>query len=388
MEQVFIPVFVLILLLSAVVGFVVYRLYRKSRGRVVNFATGLGLDDMKSGMTYEAALDDLKYFYEFFTGSKNNPSYFKIWIDCRSRGGFRIGKETAFDRFFKNLGIAHEIQTGDSQFDRDYYINTDTVAFTRACFNFPERRQAVNELFNLNFKEILHDGKRLEVKISPFRFKENFDKATVESTVKQLVMLSRDLPEDYYEPRVIGTPAWKFKRGIIYVVSTTTLVAGFGCLLLGNIRYPPLDKFLIFKDSLNHSIPAFIIFIAVSIVFLKGRSSSHKDLLFNLCMALIGIPLTGYSGTVVCNGYLDHSPTNHHEVTVTGKRYTTSKNSKTYYLKLKSWRENRSQEEITVGKSAYDKAASGDTIVRVTTRPGYLGYEWLVDYAIVIEDQR
>lgn len=327
-------------------------------------------------------MDGQKYFYKYFSGSKDNPSYFKIWIDCRSRGSFRIGKETGFDRFFKSLGIAVEIQTGDSQFDKDYYINTDTVAFTRACFNSPERRQIVNDLFNLKFKEILHDGNHLEIKISPFKFNEDFDKATLESAVERLSAFSKDLPEDYYEPKVIGTPAWKFKRGIIYTVSVISAVLGVAFLIWGNITYPPLDKLEMFKDSLNHSIPIFILFTVASIMFLKGRSSSHKDLLFSLGLALVGFPLIGYSGMLVANGYLDRAPASQHEVMVSGKHYTTSKNSHTYYLKLKSWRENRAHEQITVSRGVYDKATAGITIMRVTTRPGYLGYEWVVGYAV------
>lgn len=235
MEQLIISVVAFILLVVAV-GFFAYNYYRKTRGKLIQLATSLGLDDMKSGATYEAVLDNRKYFYQYYAGSKNNPSYFRIWIDCRSTGGFRIGRETIFDRLFKSLGVAVEIQTGDSQFDRNYFINTDTVAFTRACFDSPDRRQIVIELFNLKFREILHDGKRLEVKISPFRLKENIDKATVESAVKELLALSSELPEDYYEPRVIGTPAWKFKRGIIYTVSLSTLAAGIGALMWGGYQ--------------------------------------------------------------------------------------------------------------------------------------------------------
>lgn len=380
MEQVFVPVLILILSLST--GLIIYGIYRKTRRRAVRFAASFGAEEIKSGISYEADVNGRKYYYKYFSGSRNDPSYFKIWIDCRSRGSFRVGRETGLDRFFKRLGIAVEIQTGDSQFDEGYYINTDTVEFTRACFNSPERRQVVNQLFNHKFKEILHDGKHLEIKISPFKFDENFDKTIIEFAVERLSAFSRDWPEDYYEPKVIGTPAWKFKRGIIYAISITSVVAGAGLLIWGNISYPPLDKLKIFKDSLNHSIPVFILFIVASIMFLKGRSSSHKDLLFSLGFAVVGFPLTGYSGTVVANGFLDRAPASQYEVMVRGKRYTTSKNSHTYYLDLKSWRENHTHEEITVRKSVYDKAAAGTTIIRVTTRPGYLGYEWVVGYAI------
>ena len=174
MEQVLIPVIAVIIVIA--IAAMAYLLYRKTRRRAAALAATLGLDDMKSGQSYEGETHGRKFFYEYYAGSKNNPSYFKIWIDCPGKGDFRIGRESAMDRLFKRLGITVEIQTGDRQFDRDYYINTDSAAFTRACFSSPERRQAVNELFKLNFKKIAHNGNRLEIKITPFTFTEGFDK--------------------------------------------------------------------------------------------------------------------------------------------------------------------------------------------------------------------
>lgn len=386
MDYALIPVITVIFFIG--VGAMVYVLYRKTRGKVAALAASLGLDDIKSGQSYEAQAQGRTYFYKYYAGSKNNPSYFKIWTDCPCSGGFRIGKESVLDRFFKRLGIAVEIQTGDSLFDRDYYINTDSVAFTSACFNSPERRQAVNELFNLNFKKISLDGNRMEITITPFSLAKDFDKTTIESAVKQLMALGRDLPEDYYEPRVIGTPAWKFKRTVIYTVSITTIVAGIAGLIWGNASYTPLDAIEIIKDSLGYSVPALIIFTAVSITFLKGRSSSHVDLLINLCIAVIGFPLVTYSGMVIANGYLDNSPASYHEVMAVAKRYSRSKNSTTYYVKLKSWRENHAREEIKVNRHSYDNIHSGVTMLGITTHSGYLGYEWLEAYKFAAGDRK
>lgn len=383
MEQILIPVIIIIFVIG--VGALVYILNRKTRGRAAVLAASLGFDEIKSGQTYESQEDGRHFFYKYFAGSKNNPSYFKIWVTCPSGGSFQIGRESALDRLFKNLGITVEIQTGDKQFDRDYFINTDTVAFTSACFSSPERRQAVNELFKLNFKKISHNNNILEISITPFTFSEKFDKATVESAVKQLVVLGHDMPADYYERKVIGTPAWKFQRNIIYTVSITSAVVGVVAMFWGNVSYPPLDPFDIFKDSLGHALPALLVFIVLSVYLLKGRSSSHVDLLTNLCISLIGIPLLVYSGMVTGNGYLDEFPAAYHEVRATGKHYSKSKNSTTYYVLLESWRDSHVTEEIKVNKRSYDQIHSGITFMGITTRPGYLGYEWLVAYKIAAD---
>ena len=162
---------------------------------------------------------------------------------------------------------------------------------------------------------------------------------------------------------------------------------GLAGLIWGNVSYPPLDAFLIFKDSLGYSVPAFVLFSAVSIIFLKGRSSSHVDLLINLCIAVFGIPMSTYSGMLVSNGYLDEAPASYHEVVAIDKYYTRSKNSTTYHVKLQSWRENHAVEKIKVNKHGYDQIYRGRTMIGITTRPGYLGYEWLVAYKLVTEER-
>lgn len=372
--------FVLVIVIGTFV-FIIWH-YRLQRKKAAQLAAELGTDSLESGKTYEGELNDRKYYYEYYAGSKNNPSYFKISLDCQSTGEFKIVKERRFDRLFKQLGIAVEIQTGDSYFDKTFYIQTDAVEYTRAYLDSAEHREAIKELFALDFNELFYDGERIVIKKSPFSFRDNPDKHFVEATVTELIRLIQHLPDDIYTPMTGRTRAWKQNRAIIYTISIVSTVGGFG-LFFGGLQYfTPLDEIDVFLFSLEYSIPAFVIFIFVAIRLLKGRSSSHKHLLFNFLIALVGFPMTGFGTAMVMNGYMDKAEASYYVVKVTGKRISKSRDSTSYYVSLKSWRERGTEEEIKVSHSTYNNVKSGVTRMTIGTKPGYLGFEWLDSYEI------
>lgn len=356
----------------------VIRRFRKTRSLLKKLAADLGEEDLKSGMVYEGEKEGVKYYYQYFAGSKNSPSNFKLGLDCPSGGEFKIGRESRFDSFFKRLGITVEIQTGDNEFDREFFVQTNSVPFTRSYLMSPDKREAVKQLFALGYTQVNCDGRRIEARIAPFSQTIIKDKDFVESTLKELGQLTRDLPEEAVGYRAMGIPVWKFRRNLIYAVSIISVVAGAALLFLANRNWHPLDGGAMFLYSLHYIVPAFLVFIVVAVAFLKGRSSSHKDLLINLLIALIGFPISGYFGVMAANGYLDPAGSTDHEVIALHKHITRSKNSKHYHVTTGTWRDNRIEENIEVSYATYYNIKPGSTVLTITTKPGRLGFEWLV----------
>ena len=69
----------------------------------------------------------------------------------------------------------------------------------------------------------------------------------------------------------------------------------------------------------------------------------------------------------------------HYEYYV-GNRY--NKRSE-YNVVVKSWRKDRESEWIVILPREYDKIVPGESKVKVDTKPGYLGFEWVVSYKIL-----
>lgn len=360
----------------------IYWNYRNQRKKQNRLAAELGYDRLEWGKTYSGRLQDREYFYEYYPGSKNRPSSFTISIDSENRGEFRVHKERKFDRLFKFLGITVEIQTGDRYFDENYYLETDSVAFSRTCFDSADAREAVNRLFSQGITRLSCNRENLQAVISPFRFGENIDREFVESVVTELIRLRDCIPRDFFEPVIAGTPAWKVKRNTVYAVSVASLAVGGLLLVIGLKFYRPLDGTVVFLFSLRYSIPVLVLFAVFAVIWLKGRSSSHRELAVNSLIALFGIPLAGVALVIVLNGYLDKSATSMHEMLVAGKKVTHSSKSTSYYIRVKSWRKGRQSEKIKVSKQLYRQVRTGKTVVSIETGPGYLQFEWLVSLKV------
>ncbi len=85
--------------------------------------------------------------------------------------------------------------------------------------------------------------------------------------------------------------------------------------------------------------------------------------------------------TIFLNGYFDSSIPANHQVPVFSKYSTRKKSSTTYYLTLASWRPNHQSEEIKVNRDLYERVVPEKSKILLQTKAGFLGFEWLVNYA-------
>ena len=124
---------------------------------------------------------------------------------------------------------------------------------------------------------------------------------------------------------------------------------------------------------------SWLLFTWFSIRLLKGRSSSHRELIAVFFIALFAFPLAGFGYRGFLNGALDDGPAAVHQVIVLNKYYSKSKNSYTYYAVVNSWRKTESTEKLRISKSFYNYLNPGSSTITVTTKPGRFGFEWIVD---------
>ncbi|MCP4150151.1 MAG: hypothetical protein GY757_20560 [bacterium] len=361
------------LILISVIITVIVTLVRRKRKMEESSA---GKNTLAKGASGENTYEGVSYSYKHFSGTDKAPPYFKITIPCSTKGNFKIKKETKFDRFFKKLGVCIEIETHDPSFDDAFYITTDTILFTTRYLEKSEKRRSIEALFNLGFNELKHDGNVIIVTWTNFPRGKLMEKELMEQAVTQLAVLGRSLPDipSFEEP---GSSSWKYKRILAFVLPGLLLLTGLTALILGAIYYKPLDKAPIFLDSLKYSLPLFILFTWFSLYLLKGRSSSHRELIAVFFISLFAFPLGGVGYEVYLNGALDKNPPAVHKTILLNKYFSKNKNSYTYYAVVKSWR-HEDVERLMVSKRFYDYMEPGRSRVTVTTKPGKFGFEWLV----------
>ncbi len=329
--------------------------------------------------------DGIPYHFRWHPGSRNSPSYLRVFVDCPSPGQFRVIREGALERFFLKLGIASQIKTGDMAFDQEFYILSNETDFASGYFHDPQRRQAVVDIFRMGFTEVKHDGKVMEARWSPFAMSDDVDPKVITTPLSQLSLLAKlqatPLP---YQPLALAPQgiSWKTQRAMAFAVPILLLLTGFVALLWGLTSFEPLDGGGVFLDSLKVSIPALIIFSWMALRLIRGRSGSHRELLVVLGLSLLAFPLGVFGGEVALNGWLDTSPPLAHQAMVVKKVITRNKNSTNYHLLLRSWRPPKDTEKLSVSKCFYSRVTPGKTVITAVTRKGYLGFEWWVSYGI------
>jgi hypothetical protein len=279
-----------------------------------------------------------------------------VSVACESEGRFKVTKESGFDRFFKKYGITKEVQTLDKAFDDAYFIQSDTIDFVRQFFQPPEKRQAIPAVFDLGHTVVEHDGKAMKATCTPFHFKDERPPDFITGVVSRLAELSTDVPLVPQTP-ALDMGAWKTKRAVTFAVPILGLIIGIPLMILGLVLYPPLDALSVLLDSLKYSLPLLLVFLWLAVKLIRGRSTSHHELIVAAVLALIAFPSAGLG--------------------MSGK--TTD-----YNLVLESWRPGRRTETLEVSSWAYQRVVFNQTEVTIETKPGHFGFEWRVSYRVLV----
>jgi hypothetical protein len=377
-EETLLPIIIIgiILIILAVVAFAVIKTIKRKRQQQAEFADGPEM--VAKGATGEGTYEGITYRYKHFRGTDKAPPYFRIMIPCTSSGAFSITPETKFDRFFKKLGVCVEIATHDPGFDDAFYINTNTIPFTRSFLEKSENRRSIQALFQLGFNYLKHDGQNLTITWRNFPRRTQMEVETMEKAVALLAEQGGSLAKiTTYEMPEPST--WKLKRLFAFAFPILLAVTGIAAMIIGLSKYKPLDQGKVFVDSLKFSLPLLVLFTWFSIRLLKGRSSSHRELIAVFFIALFAFPLAVFGYRSFLNGALDDGLPAVHQVIVLNKYYSKSKNNYTYYAIVNSWRKPESTEKLRISKSFYNYLQPGSSTITITTKPGKFGFEWVVE---------
>lgn len=332
---------------------------------------------------YEGQKDNLNLQTEYFAGTNKRAPYLKIFLSCPSHGKFETAQESGFDRFFKKLGIAVELQTGDANFDQQVYITSNTVPFVRSYFADANKREALLEMINLGFKTIKYNGERFELVQSPFRASEGAIKTILEKATPYLRELVQNVSL-YAPPSDSATLGWKFNRWLMFGLASLCLTFGIVSFIL-SLYYTVFDAWEMFLSSLKYSVAVFILFAWGALKLLKGRSSSHRELMAIWTMSLIGLVLLSYGTMNYYNCYFDQAPAQEHILPVVYKQIKTHHKRRggetySYHLYVDSWRRLSHRESLSVSINLYHSVTPGVSRLRILTKPGRLGFEWLSYY--------
>ena len=370
--------FIFIIALLVFIIFIVKYETKKRKKILGNLKEAGLLKNLNSG---GGIINGTSYKFQYFAGSKNSSPYFSISIEGNNnipKKGFYIKKESKFDKFFKRIGLVAEIQTGDENFDSQFFIIAYDILFTQSFLSIKENRELIKSIFESGYNLLFVNSNKIEAKAKPIK-NINTEKTAVEDIASKLIKLKENIPEN----RVIiideTAKRRKLLRIITFALTILFFILGIIFFIIGLIKYKPLDLGTLLFDSLIYFGIISVLFLWFSLDSLKGRSYSHYEWISVALISMIGIFFLVSGIRLYINGKNDKSEIRKIDTIILKKYYSRSKNGTSYYLILQSWRKDKIYEKIKVSPAVYSKSKTEAPIV-IYTKSGYLGYEWLIKY--------
>ena len=273
----------------------------------------------------------------------------------------RLLRENEAHRDAKERGIARECQTGDDAFDAAVYVESATRdADIQVVLAPPAVRAAAQKLLSVADRVDLQGG---SVKVAFPKDAHVFDPATILERVALVRVLAgapRPLaPED--APVSLAASAAR--------VGTYALAPlGLGAIVLGNVRYAPLDtRPYVFGVAIG-----LVLALAVHPIFrraLRGRSTSHKEILLARAATLVWLPCFVTGALFIYNGAADRSAERVVTLTVTSSKVDED-DARDLHVKTKD--ERGATHEYTLHRWPTQSPAQ----ISVRWRDGALGWTW------------
>jgi hypothetical protein len=329
------------------------------------------------------------FYYTYYPAMNKQPPSFRLFMPCATSLSFALRPEGAVERLFKRTGINREAQIGDRRFDDALYIVSDQEEETRRHLFAGQRRQAAERLLARGFTKVRVGDGRIEAVVFPFRADGPLPPERLQEAAEALLTLRQGLPPAPAAPTALQdlpppldnpfSGPWPAARIAAYALAVLPVVGGGIALMTGMHHYPLLSIGELLSAGLLAVAGAFVLFALLMAALLRGRAESHLDLILTVTIGLLGVPLGGYGGALFLNGHLDPGPATEHPVMVEEKYVSRNKDSLTYLVHLPSWRHPGSHERLPVDEKTYALLQPGEDWLTVVTKPGWLGYPWVLE---------
>jgi len=334
-----------------------------------------------------ALVDRMPYQYAVTT-SRRRMSFgrrangVRVGVDCTDGFTFSLRHESMLDAWSKGVGLVQECQTGDVDFDRDFYILSDDPVVHRLLQTDTVLRGAIERAFkDCDFrlgtpKAIYVHGGRLSLSASPRESDPDDVAAACGSVVAALTAIAERLNRGGIGLSDDRDPFPRRAACFLAISTGLAINGGIDLLHLYGPSFPALaDSSAPMLIALAISV-ALILALAAAALQWMGRSARTHLVLFELLIAGgFGATVSAYSELRDYNIDFDHAAPRPVQAVIS-ERYTThrSKGGTAYHLTLRGWPAG-SHTAIQVPYDVYDQLSLSQAVV-VAEHPGALGWAW------------
>lgn len=343
-------------------------------------------------------VDGVRYHWDLRTW---HELAFELRIAIDGVHGFDFGlkPEYRFDRLFVALGLSREMQVGNADFDRRFYIMSEDGLLRDALAASGRMRTDLVELLDecskldVTLWSVRCQSGRLWLRLRPTSW-------TTEDAAPDTARLASFLVP--HMQRIAGHLAHlrpeRFKAirdrhaRVGWIVSSVGvgLLAYGGATLFRSMATGPIviDRAELLGQALLLAAIVLAGLLAMTVIALGRTSRAHVILIELAVTGGLGACLAATANLRDVNFDFDSSPPRVLELAVIAKEtFTTSRRFRQtthYRLLVEDWTgHNRGTVSFAVGSGVYARAEPYRTMIRVRQRDGALGVRWIEDYTVL-----
>jgi uncharacterized protein YxeA len=324
----------------------------------------------------EILLGDLKIEARIRQGRRRMQ--FLMSAAAAAPASFQITSGRKWIKLIKSFGRGAGAPTGDAEFDSSFFVDTNAPEWT-ADYLTPERRKAVAAFAGKGFYALELDGGSLTATWSPFEIPKDGDASFAKAAAEAFAALAKDIPplKQFTPARYFGEAWFDGKKRAAWVAMFGSLVA-MGWITPGE----PIDGGGLALKGLALG-ALFLMGLAAGALSKFGGKAWFPSLLTRVLLpAAVALPLLGVRLLAFVNDGMDAGAPLLHEAPIVDKQTSGSGSDKTFTMTVKSWTAAGETEKVEVAQEEYDRATPGQAVLKVTTKPGRLGYEWIISTSI------
>lgn len=327
-----------------------------------------------------------KTLYVRKVSNKHNIVLTVFRFEYKSLSLFKLSGESEIDLYFKKLGFANEVQTGDIDFDQKIYVASDSSLFRNQLIAEPQLRKMVLNLFNLGCESIEGNGQFISFSFSNDKSKDQNLKEQADLFFSELSMINKSSKaklNDTFSYKVL------LAESIIWSVAAYSWTSYFGWAFgTGELH---LNPFLLVVCGLILGMALLVFMVFLVAKFFKGSSRGHRIFIESIFVLGLSVPIAGISLFHDINTFYDNNLPVVIEVKVISleekiHRSRSNKTSKSYHLEIQNNPKldpYKLKTKWKISSDQYNSIGSNQN-VQFKIKPGRLFLPWIqsIDAAV------
>ena len=305
-----------------------------------------------------------------------------VALKHRCPHGFRVVRLGRSTRWFRERGYVVPILSGDRSFDERWAVQADDKEFAEALVRDREARAAIARLDELGFCELGHSRRQLYVPPSGSAKGDALERR--DETIRGQLAVLEGVIARLCRQRQFPHHGGRRRLAVLAILLSVALAAGLVGLGFGSAELLDGELAPLALWSLLASLPLALVLSFALARLLAGRSRSHDDLGVVLVLAWLALPAVCVGAAATINRWADPGPVTVRHLPVLELQQRRNEDKRvTHYAVVPDWTEGGgTTRRIKLRRELVQRAVAGQSRLRLTTSPGRLGGERLVDLAL------